>query len=798
MVARIGPFVATCFVTMALSELLNNPDLHNLVRNLHAASVPIGKDERKGEEAGCGHPEKLLVSGVCSCEIPATMVTLPCTHKATTTKCGESTNPSLIMCRVRCVGKARGCGHEVRTRCHSKDLLKQALAPLHQCQMLLPCGHRCSSSWCCKNKAYAVAIGKGSTEEHALKQADAVEHLPCTQMCDKRMPCGHRCERGCHYGRPCKCFGRGCIHAACSAAPCQGDCDWQCPHLAADEEGRQPCTMPCGLPCVRPPCDMQCEKVLPCGHRCPSLCGEPCPEVHNCPKCTGEEGDVIITGEIPLWLPCCGARVQLVELDDVFNMTTYYEQTSERNGYARLEARGVWSRFGAPKPLPYGHRPHIPECKLCGKPIFLINRYRRITALAALVGAIEQSLPAHNGCLKMLEDAYASLIKIEADIGLVHSETRSTDAAEGKHAATAENRGVSLATGEPPLHSADPPAAWLGGAAGDGVSSKPVPHSEEESKAKEREVYHPETATHLLLDLTADPMHSMLRVNSSSTSRDVFTFTFTSSQLAALRMVLRAVYTAYSFADASLQRSVQGSYTSLGGNASLGIPRFDLTLDIAACQLHLRLCTLLVVATPELPVDYLLSICGVGSKAVTRMTEVVQELDESDSLKAVELAGLDRDLPYHASSYHALVVCCAARVLKMLMGDPALRAKYGAELDSVRIELVQRLEESAQLVVFMRSTLTPALLDLTKFLRDMFAGEAHELIITVGAAKPRAGGIARYLEGRDASDGRGASEGREAKYGGPGDAKRYGGVESDHAQLIGAGAGTTGHQATVQ
>jgi hypothetical protein len=554
---------------------------------------------------------------------------------------------------------------------------------------------------------------------------------------------------------------------------------------------------------------MQCEKVLPCGHRCPSLCGEPCPEVHNCPKCTGEEGNVIITGEIPLWLPCCGARVQLVELDDVFNMTTYYEQTSERNGYARLEARGVWSRFGAPKALPYGHRPHIPECKLCGKPIFLINRYRRITALAALVGAIEQSLPAHNGCLKMVEDAYASLIKIETDIGLVHhkpapplgSGAGSTEAAERRDAAVVAGGGVPLATGEPAHHSVDPPAAWLGGAGGDGVSSKPVPHSEEESKAKEREVFHPETTTHLLLDLTADPMHSMLRVNSSSSNRDVFTYLFTSSQLAALRMVLRAVYTAYSFADASLQRSVQGSYTSLGGSASLGIPRFDLTLDIAACQLHLRLCTLLVVAAPELTVDYLLSICGVASKAVTRMTEVVQELGESDSLSAVAEAGLDRDLPYHATSYHALVVCCAARVLKTLVGDPALRAKYGAELESVRIELVQRLEESAQLVVAMRSTLTPALLDLTKSLRNMFAGYEHELILSdVGDAKHSTGGIARYLEGRDASDRRGASEGGEAKHRGAGEAKRYGGVESEaggHAQLIGAGAGT-GQQATVR
>ena len=32
-------------------------------------------------------------------------------------------------------------------------------------------------------------------------------------------------------------------------------------------------------------CQHQCEKILPCGHRCPRLCGEPCPPEGFCPRC---------------------------------------------------------------------------------------------------------------------------------------------------------------------------------------------------------------------------------------------------------------------------------------------------------------------------------------------------------------------------------------------------------------------------------------------------------------------------------------------------------------------------------
>jgi len=42
--------------------------------------------------------------------------------------------------------------------------------------------------------------------------------------------------------------------------------------------------MPCAAPCNRLPCDKRCTEQLPCGHQCPGLCGENCPEKY-CQDC---------------------------------------------------------------------------------------------------------------------------------------------------------------------------------------------------------------------------------------------------------------------------------------------------------------------------------------------------------------------------------------------------------------------------------------------------------------------------------------------------------------------------------
>lgn len=47
--------------------------------------------------------------------------------------------------------------------------------------------------------------------------------------------------------------------------------------------------MPCAAPCDHVPCSLRCEKMLSCGHQCPSVCGEVCPLDKFCQSCGSED-----------------------------------------------------------------------------------------------------------------------------------------------------------------------------------------------------------------------------------------------------------------------------------------------------------------------------------------------------------------------------------------------------------------------------------------------------------------------------------------------------------------------------
>ncbi|KAL4853487.1 NFX1-type zinc finger-containing protein 1 [Chlorella vulgaris] len=135
----------------------------------------------------------------------------------------------------------------------------------------------------------------------------------CSLDCDQRLPCGHACPRKCHSDdpahktvaclKPCQRLHEACGHACPKRChvPC-GDClvevrdvKLPCGHVAdtlpcykaaKPEEvacaAQGSCLLPCGAPCQRLPCNKRCEKLLPCGCRCPSLCGEICPTEDFC------------------------------------------------------------------------------------------------------------------------------------------------------------------------------------------------------------------------------------------------------------------------------------------------------------------------------------------------------------------------------------------------------------------------------------------------------------------------------------------------------------------------------------
>lgn len=97
-------------------------------------------------------------------------------------------------------------------------------------------------------------------------------HEPCDRDCGRTHPdCVHICQ--------------GSYHGDTECGPCQQPCDVRCPHSG--------CTMPCTAPCNWVPCPRRCSLLLDCGHQCPSLCGEVCPDSKYCQLCGAE--DILFT-----------------------------------------------------------------------------------------------------------------------------------------------------------------------------------------------------------------------------------------------------------------------------------------------------------------------------------------------------------------------------------------------------------------------------------------------------------------------------------------------------------------------
>lgn len=98
---------------------------------------------------------------------------------------------------------------------------------------------------------------------------------------------------------------------------CVEDCDWQCIH-----EGE--CSLVCGAPCDRLPCNLRCDKLLACGHRCPGICGEDCPDVSLC-------------------IECCSVEIK-TNIVDIFEFNTYEEQDLDSDPIIFLECGHFYSK----------------------------------------------------------------------------------------------------------------------------------------------------------------------------------------------------------------------------------------------------------------------------------------------------------------------------------------------------------------------------------------------------------------------------------------------------------------------
>lgn len=311
----------------------------------------------------------------CHVVLESVNLELPCGHIIETAECWQVQNPALVPCRQKVQKQVPICGHTVTVPCPMdvRDLSFQCKA---ECGQILPCGHTCHCV--CRN---CNIREKGQIIE--------TNHGICQQVCDRKFTaCPHTCQQPCHgeakcapCQRPCEAH---CSHSRCGklchepCAPCaEQDCASRCPHGE--------CTMPCAAPCDWVPCSKRCTLILSCGHQCPSLCGEACPDSRYCQTCGSD--DVLSTtvdflemkeykdidiNEAPCIFPDCGHFLTMESMDGQMSMHEHYE----------LDENGIPTGIAsATKPFSMDE---VKVCSRCRGSLRNICRYGRIVRRAML------------------------------------------------------------------------------------------------------------------------------------------------------------------------------------------------------------------------------------------------------------------------------------------------------------------------------------------------------------------------------------------------------------------------------
>jgi hypothetical protein len=302
------------------------------------------------------------------------------------TKCHEATHTkTAIKCFQQVEVTVPGCMHTISIGCHLRGTAEEdpSLCTA-KCGQVLACGHTCKATCgetCADNtkgldmptsKKTSSGLGSfrsrssfgsdfgshsrigsaahvsahsassstnlrnNSRETDEEKANRCPKHGKCSDACSKTLPCGHTCSsKYCHYGKECPPCTQACtvkcIHSKCAGlcadpcALCLKPCVWSCKHMGA-------CDALCGAPCTRLPCDQPCEKMLHCGHKCPSVCGEPCPSPEKvCKECAAWSRNH------------AAAERMLTQCVDLINMTTLREYEFESGPLIVLECGHVFA-----------------------------------------------------------------------------------------------------------------------------------------------------------------------------------------------------------------------------------------------------------------------------------------------------------------------------------------------------------------------------------------------------------------------------------------------------------------------
>lgn len=328
---------------------------------------------------GCDHPCPLQCGEPCQdkCHFIFKDVDLelPCGHILNTAECWQVQHPASVVCRVAVQKQVPGCAHTVGVPCHV-DVTNPAFICIAECGQHLPCGHTCHS-----------VCRKCNTRKDG--QITVANHGICEQVCDRNFTaCQHTCQQLCHgeskcapCDRPCE---ARCSHSRCSklchepCAPCAEQvCASRCPHGE--------CSMPCAAPCDWVPCSKRCTLPLSCGHQCPSLCGEACPNARFCQVCGSEdilssvvdllelkEYREIALDETPCLFPDCGHFLTVESMDGQMSVREHYEL--DENDIPR----GI---LAAAKPFSMDE---VKVCSACRGSLRSICRYGRIVRRAML------------------------------------------------------------------------------------------------------------------------------------------------------------------------------------------------------------------------------------------------------------------------------------------------------------------------------------------------------------------------------------------------------------------------------
>lgn len=328
---------------------------------------------------GCDHACPLQCGDECESKCHVILedinLKLPCGHTMKTAECWQAQNPALVHCREKTEKKVPHCGHTVTVPCvmNVSDPSFQCKA---ECGKVLPCGHTCRGL-CCKCNT--------REQGHIIE----TNHGICQQVCDRNFTtCPHTCQQLCHgeakcgpCQRPCEIH---CSHSRCSklchepCAPCaEQKCASCCPHGE--------CTMPCAAPCDWIPCSKRCTRILSCGHQCPSLCGESCPDPRYCQTCSSD--DVLSTtvdylemkeyrdvdvDETPCIFPDCGHFLIIESMDGQMSMHEHYV----------LDQNGIPTDI-MPDAKPFS-MDEVKACSVCRGSLRNICRYGRIVRRAML------------------------------------------------------------------------------------------------------------------------------------------------------------------------------------------------------------------------------------------------------------------------------------------------------------------------------------------------------------------------------------------------------------------------------